>query len=75
MAFTVTPPTTKETTAGLIVMPRFFSSARESVRVVPSFYRADLVDDSGGVEQPLGEGGLTGVYMRQDSQVESSHRA
>ena len=29
---------------------------------------ADLVDDTGGVEQPLGEGRLTGVYMRQDPQ-------
>ncbi len=36
---------------------------------------ADLVDDAGGVEQPLGEAGLTGVYMRQDPQVERSHRA
>ncbi len=26
---------------------------------------ADLVDDTGGVEQPLGQGRLTGVYMRQ----------
>ena len=33
---------------------------------------ADLVDDAGGVEQPLGESGLTGVYMRQDPQVERS---
>jgi hypothetical protein len=30
----------------------------------------DLVDDAGGVEQPLGERRLTGVYMRQDPQVE-----
>ena len=33
---------------------------------------ADLVDDTGCVEQPLGETRLTGVYMRQDSQVERS---
>ena len=33
---------------------------------------ADLVDDAGGVEQPLGESCLTGVYMRQDSQVQRS---
>jgi len=25
-----------------------------------------FVDDAGGVQQPLGESGLTGVYMRQD---------
>ena len=31
---------------------------------------ADLVDDTGGVEQPLGERRLTGVYMRQDPQVQ-----
>ena len=36
---------------------------------------ADLVDDTGGVEQPLGEGRLTGVYMRQDPQVQRSHHA
>jgi hypothetical protein len=29
---------------------------------------ADLVDDAGGEEQPLGQACLTGVYMRQDSQ-------
>ena len=33
---------------------------------------ADLVDDTGGVQQPLGESCLTGVYMRQDPQVERS---
>ena len=33
---------------------------------------ADLVDDTGGEQQPLGEGGLTGVYMRQDPQVQRS---
>ena len=31
---------------------------------------ADLVDDTGCVEQPLGESCLTGVYMRQDPQVQ-----
>ena len=36
---------------------------------------ADLVDDAGGVEQPLGQAGLTGVDMRQDPQVQRSHRA
>ncbi len=35
---------------------------------------ADLVDDPGGVQQPLGQAGLTGVYMRQDSQVEHTQR-
>ena len=33
---------------------------------------ADLVDDTGRVEQPLGERCLTGVYMRQDPQVQRS---
>ena len=28
------------------------------------------VDGPGRVKQPFGEGGLTGVYMRQDPQVE-----
>ena len=36
---------------------------------------ADLVDDTGVVEQPLGQGCLTGVYMRQDPQVQRSHSA
>ena len=35
---------------------------------------ADLVDGTRGVEKPLGECCLTGVYMRQDSQVERSLR-
>ena len=33
---------------------------------------ADLVDDPGRVQQPFGQGGLTGVYMRQDPQVQRS---
>ena len=33
----------------------------------------DLVDDPGRVEQPFGEGGLTGVDVRQDPQVERCH--
>ncbi len=36
---------------------------------------ADLVDDTGGEEEPFGQGGLTGVYMRQDSQVQRAHEA
>jgi hypothetical protein len=36
---------------------------------------ADLVDDPGGVQKPLGQRGLTGVYMRQDAQVERAHGA
>ena len=35
---------------------------------------ADLVDDTGGVEQPLGQAGLTGVDMRQDPQVQRAHK-
>jgi hypothetical protein len=33
---------------------------------------ADLVDGTGGEQQPLGERGLSGVYMRQDAKVEQS---
>jgi hypothetical protein len=36
---------------------------------------ADLVDDAGGVEQPLGQARLTGVYVRQDPQVQRAHEA
>ena len=32
--------------------------------------RSRLVDDSGQVEEPLGEGGLTGVDVGEDAQVE-----
>src|SRR5205807_7669972 len=31
---------------------------------------ADHVDHAGGVQQPFGESCLTGVYMRQDSEVQ-----
>jgi hypothetical protein len=34
-----------------------------------------LVDDPGGVQQPLGQGRLTGVDMGQDPQVEYGHGA
>src|SRR4051812_38517522 len=34
---------------------------------------AQYVDDTGGVQQPLGECGLTGVYMRQDPKVQHRH--
>lgn len=34
---------------------------------------ADLVDDTGGVEQPLGQARLTGVDMRQNSQIQRVH--
>jgi hypothetical protein len=36
---------------------------------------ADLVDDTGGIEQPLGQARLTGVDMRQNPQVQRSHNA
>ena len=35
---------------------------------------AELVDHAGGMQQPLGERCLTGVYMRQDSQVERTSK-
>ncbi len=34
---------------------------------------ADLVDDAGGEEKPLGQARLTGVYMRQNPQVQRAH--
>jgi hypothetical protein len=40
----------------------------------PGIDAAGPVDDVGGVQQPLGERGLTGVYMRQDPQVECRAR-
>ena len=36
---------------------------------------ADLVDDAGGMQDPLGQAGLTGVDMRQDSQVQGSQES
>ena len=33
---------------------------------------ADLVDHTGGVQQPLGEAGLTGVDVREDAEIERS---
>ncbi len=36
---------------------------------------ADLVDHSGRVQQPLGQAGLTGVDMGEDSQIEHVHEA
>jgi hypothetical protein len=35
---------------------------------------ADLIDDPSGKEQPLGQGCLTGIDMRQDPQVERTER-
>lgn len=49
---------------------------REEVRLsAAAVDAADLVDDAGGIEQPLGECGLTGVYMSQDPQVQRSQHA
>ena len=36
---------------------------------------ADLVDDTGGVQQPLGQAGLAGINMGQNPQVQRSHKA
>ncbi len=35
-------------------------------------HAADLVDDPGGVQKPLGEAGLTGVDVRQDAEIENT---
>jgi hypothetical protein len=68
------PPTTNDTTADLIVIPSRRSSASEWVCVVPALTATDLVDEPDGVQQPLSERGLTGVYVSQDAQVERSSR-
>ena len=34
---------------------------------------ADVVDRAGGEEEPLGEGGLTGVDVGEDSEIERAH--
>jgi hypothetical protein len=36
---------------------------------------ADRVDDPGGEQQPLGQAGLTGVYVRHYPQVQRAHKA
>ena len=36
---------------------------------------ADVVDGAGGVEESLGEGGLTGVDVGEDSEIERAHGA
>jgi hypothetical protein len=36
---------------------------------------ADRLDGAGGVEQPLGQAGLTGVDMGENSQIEHAHQA
>ena len=36
---------------------------------------ADVVDGAGGVEESLGESGLTGVDVREDSEIERTHGA
>jgi hypothetical protein len=38
-------------------------------------HAAELVDDAGGEQQPLGQGCLTGVDMRQDPKVQVLHEA
>jgi hypothetical protein len=56
-------------------MPRCRSSARVSVWVLPSSTLPMWSMTTGGEEKPLGQGGLTSVYMRQNSQVQRSHEA
>ena len=36
---------------------------------------ADAVDGAGGEEESLGEGGLTGVDVREDAEIERAHGA
>jgi hypothetical protein len=40
-----------------------------------AIHAADAVDHAGRVEQPFGEGGLTGVDVREDPEVEGRHGA
>ncbi len=67
---TVRSPSGNATTAARMVMPRRRSSVRVSVWVVPESTDPGLVDDSGEVQEPLGQCGLTGVDVRQDAEVE-----
>ena len=69
---TVTPSTANDTTADLIsalALERQRISLRRAC-----IDTADLVDDAGGVQKPLGQSGLTGIYMCQNAQVEHSSR-
>ena len=71
----MTAPTRKETTAGLdgdAAGPFQGERVGLGAALVDA---ADLVDDSGVVEQPLRQAGLTGVDMRQDPQIEGLHES
>ena len=47
---------------------------REGIGLSTAFVDAsDLADDTGDVQEPLGEGCLTSVYMRQNPKVQGSH--
>ena len=70
---TVVPPTTNDTTADLMVMPRWRSRASESVWVLPASTLPTSSMTPGGEQQPLGQAGLPGVDMGQDPQVEYAH--
>jgi hypothetical protein len=71
----VTSPTTNDTTAafdGDAALPFERQRIGLGAAVIDP---ADRVDDASGVEEPLGQARLTGVYMRQDAKVERSHEA
>jgi hypothetical protein len=64
---------TNDTTADLIVMPRCRSSARESVWVLPSSTLPILSMTAAVKSSRSVRLYLTGVYMRQNPQVQRSH--
>ena len=63
---TVTSPTANDTTAALMVMPALAFERQGVGAGAARVDAADLVDDTGGVQQPFGQAGLTGVDVRQD---------
>jgi hypothetical protein len=70
--FTVRPPTARHD-RGLDGDPALAFQRHRVGLGVPVVDAADVVDDPGGEQQPLGQAGLTGVYVRHDPQVQRAH--
>ena len=51
------------------------TSGEDNLKTYALVDAAYLVDDAGCIEQPLGQARLTGVYMRQNPQIQRSHEA
>ena len=54
---------------GVQPQTRLLMRTLQRLRVPTLIDAADLVDDTGSKEQPLGQARLTGVYMRQNAKV------